>query len=187
VLIAAHIVTALQTLISREKDPVTPGVISVGSIHAGVAYNVIPDTARLGGTIRAVDEAVFEALRKGVARVARKTAEAFGGKATVKLGHAQYPPLLNDARAVAYARKVLQDPDESGGFLDLDRPSMAAEDFAYYTQVVPGAMLWLGHAPPEGHGAEPLHSARFCFNDALIPRAVRIWTQLATRFGAWEA
>ena len=182
VVVAAHVVTALQSLISREKDPVAAGVVSVGSIHAGKAYNVIPDTARLGGTIRAVDDSVFDALRKGVVRVARKTAEAFGAKASVKLGHAQYPPLHNDVHAVKYARRALGEP-----FMELQHPSMAAEDFAYYTRAVPGAMLWLGHTPPDGLTPEPLHSARFCFNDDLVAPGIRVWAQLAREFNTWEA
>lgn len=162
---AAHVVTALQTVVSRNRPPGEPGVVSFGSIHGGSAPNVLPETITLEGTLRAMDEVWRERQRAFVERVAKGTAAALGAECEVTwaLG---YPPLVNDTREAAFVRRAAED------FVGADRSCeadlwFAGEDFAYYLRERPGCFYVVGTGSSEAtrHG---LHTPQFTIDEAAL-------------------
>lgn len=179
---AAHIVTALQTIVSRNIDPTQPAVVSVGLVHAGQADNIIPDLARLAGTIRAVDAATAERLHQRIQQIAESTAAALGCEAKVEIRRG-YPPLINDAHCAATVLQTARRIAGAKGVAALDVPCMTAEDFAFYAQQRPAAFFLLGLCPSQGGSWPGLHTPRFDFNDGAIAPGVRIMCELALQAG----
>jgi hippurate hydrolase len=179
---AAHIVTGLHTLVSREISPHEPAVVTVGHFDAGNTCNIIPDTALLEGTTRAFSDAVHNTLREGIKRITEHTAAAFRATATVRFGEVVYPALHNDPDTTEFVREVALDTLGQDRLIELARPLMVAEDFAYYLQKAPGAFFFLGVGSAEGPPHPPLHSARYDFNDDAIPVAMALMSSIAVKF-----
>lgn len=181
VMVAAQIVVALQSIVSREIDPWNAAVITVTKIEGGHASNVIPDVARLTGTFRALTPEIRDALIGAITRVATQTAAAHRATAEVAIADDYYPPLVNDPVMAAFAREVATRVLGDGHVVEPQHPTMAAEDFAFYLQKVPGAFVFLGN---HGDGArqEHLHSPTFNFNDEALPIGIELMTRLAVEF-----
>jgi hippurate hydrolase len=177
--IGAQIVTALQTIPSRNVDPVDSSVISIGFMKGGSAYNVIPDELHIGGTVRSFRPEVRDLLERRMGEIAHGTATVFG--ATVEFDYRRgYPPTINHADEATFAADVAA---EICGEEHVDRnvaPSLGGEDFSYMLQKVPGAMLWVGNGP--GEGGCLLHNTRYDFNDSALPVGVSFFARLAERF-----
>lgn len=156
---AATIISALQTVVSRRLHPATAAVITVGTVHAGTAPNVIPDTARLSGTLRSLDPETRDTLHREVQRIATDAARALGVEARVKIELGP-PALINDATAVEWARKSVTKVLGQPALVPLGSPNLAGEDFAWYLQHVPGCFLRIG-ARKEDAEPVPAHSPRF--------------------------
>jgi hippurate hydrolase len=181
--IGAHIVLALQTIPSRNVDPVDSAVISVGFMRGGSAYNVIPDELHIGGTVRSFRPEVRELLERRIGEVARGAAALHGASAELEYRRG-YPPTINHAAEASFAADVAA---EICGEEQVNRnvaPSLGGEDFSYMLQARPGAMAWLGNGP--GEGGCLLHNARYDFNDSAIPIGVSFFARLAERFLAAE-
>ncbi|HEV2092417.1 MAG TPA: M20 family metallopeptidase [Rubrobacter sp.] len=176
VVIAAHVVTALQTVVSREVDPVEPAVLTVGEIGAGTAFNVIPETARLGGTVRTLNEELRERMPERIEAVAQGVAG--GMRADARLDYTfSYPVTRNDTEAAGRVLGVAGDLFGEEAVLELANPSMGAEDFAYFLEKVPGAFVWLG----VGEDVSGLHTPQFAFNEGILPRGSALLTALALK------
>lgn len=182
VLVAAHIVTAAQTLVSRNVAPLDSAVVSLCAMQAGdlAAYSVIPRQARLVGTVRSFRADVQAMIEERLARMVESVASAFGATATLDYQRG-YPATVNDA---AHARRV---GDVAAALLGEARvvrdltPSMGAEDFAFMLQVRPGAYFRLGQADAQGTGGAFLHSPRYDFNDAVLPLGAAMLCAIARR------
>ena len=177
--IGAQIVMALQTIPSRNIDPVEPAVISIGFMRGGSAYNVIPDELHIGGTVRSFRPAVRDLLERRMGEVARGTAALHGASAELTYRRG-YPPTINNAAETDFAADVAA---EICGEEHVGRnvaPSLGGEDFSYMLQARPGAMIWLGNGP--GEGGCLLHNARYDFNDSALPFGVSFFARLAERF-----
>lgn len=173
--IAAQIIQAAQTLVSRQTSPLDSAVISFTRMHAGTTFNVIPDTARLGGTVRALRAETRDRLERSLIQLANGVAASCGASLTMDYQRS-YPATVNHAAeaelaaraigAVVGAERVARDPP----------PSMGAEDFAFMLQARPGAYIWLG----QGHGPDTpmVHSSRYDFDDALLPVGASYWATL---------
>jgi hippurate hydrolase len=163
VVCAAAIIGALQTIVARRVNPATPAVVTVATVHAGSALNVIPDHATLGGTLRAVDPDTRALLAVEVRRLAEGIAAAHGITATVTLTHGP-PPIVNPERPAAWARQAVESLLGADAVVPLGITNMAGEDFAYYMERIPGCFLRVGarlaHEPvipahtPQFHAAE---------------------------------
>ncbi len=180
--VACHITTAMQNIVSREIDPWKSAVVTVARIEGGFASNVIPETAVLEGTFRALDERTRRHLFEAVERIATLTARAHRAEAEVTFGDHPYPPLHNDDRMLAFTRSVTAETFGDASVQDLRYPTMGAEDFAFYLQRVPGAFLFLGNNPSTTEPYPPLHSPRFNFNDDALPIGVEMMANIAVRF-----
>ena len=175
VVIAAQVITAFQTLISRSMNPIDAGVISVTKIEAGSAYNVIPREALMAGTVRTFTEETRKLLRTGILRLAKAIPEAYGAKGVVTF-HEGYPATVNHAEqtdtfADIAARVVGQDRVHR----DV-APVMGGEDFSYMLEARPGAYLWLGQAG--GASACAVHNPQYDFNDEILPIGASLFATL---------
>ena len=176
VLASASFITALQSVVSRNVDPQEMAVVTVGSIHAGSASNVIPESVELKLTMRAFNERVREQLRERIPSLALAQAESFGAVAKVdyRLG---FPALINHREETAFAREVALDTFGAAK-VEIDfKPRTASEDFAFMLQAQPGSYLFVGNGD-----SAPLHSAHYNFDDAIIVPAARYWVRLAETF-----
>jgi len=180
ILAAAHIVTALQSVVSRRLPPQVPAVVTIGCIQGGTARNVIPDTVRLNGTIRTLDPVSRATAAEAVRQVASRTAEAYGAEAEVRI-ITGYPVLVNDPALAALVEETAV--AELGAACVEEAPlSLGGEDFAYYAERVPAVMWRLGVADPAGGPAPGLHNPHFNFADAAIATGVRLHCALVLRY-----
>ena len=177
VVVASNIVTALQSVVSRQVDPMDAAVITIGEFKAGSRYNVIAEEANLDGTVRTQNEVLRESMPSRIANLAEHTAASHGAQAIVTYEKG-YPTLHNDPGAVSLARRAVVDTLGSGAVLEVTRPSMGGEDFAFFTQQVPGAFLWLG-CRKEGTGGFPIHNPRYTFDEEALSHGVELLCRLA--------
>jgi hippurate hydrolase len=174
------LVSALQTLISRTRDPLDPAVISVTRFNAGSADNVLPETAVLGGTVRALEPAVQEAMQAGIGRICTGIEATHDVRIDLRYTRG-YPPTINAAEPTRVARQVATGLFGAGNVQTQLKPSMGAEDFSYMARVVPGCYVWLGNGERAGGGhgsACMLHSPHYDFNDEIIDSGIRYWVKL---------
>lgn len=166
VAVAAQVISALQTIVSREVDPAEPAVITVGSLAAGTTFNVIPDEAVLRGTARSYAPAVRDQLERRIGEVAAGIAGAM--RAQVRLDYERlYPPLVNHASGVELVRRVAAEVLGPQALAERDL-MMGAEDFAYVLERVPGAMFYLGVRGRDWAEPRPIHSASFDLDEGAL-------------------
>jgi amidohydrolase len=168
VLAAAHVVTALQQIVARNVSPLDAAVITIGAIHGGEAFNIVPNEVVLRGTARSFDGAVWEALPNHVARVAERTAEAFGCTAHVELERLMRPT-VNDPAMAELVREVA-------------REVVGAEDFADVLAAVPGCYFFVGSRNEAAGKVHPHHSPHFDIDEAALPIGARMLAGVAHRY-----
>lgn len=178
--VAATAILALQTLVSRANDPADPFVVSITTIHAGTAVNVIPEKVEFQATLRSVRPGYLETdIPQRATRMVRGIAEAYGADCDVACGPG-LPVTVNDAamveRAIAAASSILG-PEK---VRKLDRISLTSEDFAYYAQEVPGVYIKVGVAGPDG--CAPLHNPRFAPQEDALAVGIRTLVRMAVDF-----
>ncbi|EMR04968.1 N-acyl-L-amino acid amidohydrolase [Bhargavaea cecembensis DSE10] len=164
IVVASHIVTALQTIVSRSTDPLEQLVVSVGSIHAGDANNVIPGEAVMTGTIRSYAPETRKTAREKLVKIASSVADALDAHAEVEL-ESGYDALWNHPEETKIVKKAMVNLFAEEDVLETS-PVMPGEDFSYYTQHVPGSFFFTG-ARPEGE-AYPHHHAKFDFDETAM-------------------
>jgi len=177
VVITGLLITVLQTLVSREIDPVHPSVVTVGRVEAGSAPNVIAETARLEGSIRTTMPHVREHLHSGIRRMARALGELHKASLTVEIQDG-YPPVVNSPREAKLAYQAARRVVGEQGLMQLDHPSMGSEDFSYYLEKIPGCYVRFG-ARPEGQEYIPLHSPSFDIDENVLRVGAAFFDQVA--------
>ncbi|ALG70188.1 peptidase M20 [Azospirillum thiophilum] len=176
VLVAAHIITAAQSLVSRGTNPAESAVVSITVVEAGTAANVIPDSARLLGTMRTFSEENHRRIQEQFARLVSSIAEGLGAKAELRF-RPGYPATVNsepEARIAASAAAKVVGEDNVVWAPD---PTMAAEDFGYMLKERPGAYIWLGHGGHRGPSCR-LHNPHYDFNDDILAVGASYWASL---------
>ncbi len=177
VLVAAHIVTALQSIASRLIDPLHPVVVTVTQVHAGDTWNVIPEQAVLRGTARSFSREVRDRVEAEIARIASTVAEAFGAKAETRYER-RYPAVVNTRDATALAAQVAAEV-VGGDNVETDAPPlMGSEDFAYMLEAKPGCYIWLGNGTEGGPGGCMVHNPHYDFNDEAAVVGASYWARL---------
>ncbi len=156
---AAALVGALQTIVSRRLDPALPGVVTVGTLHAGTVANVIPEQATLTGTIRATTPAARDLIIAELQRITASLAPVYGLEARVTITRGT-PPVVNAREPAAWARLAAERVLGSGTVVPLGTTNMGGEDFAFYLERIPGCFLRVGAREPGGEQI-PAHSPRF--------------------------
>lgn len=178
---ACEIVNALQTMVTRHIHARDPIVITTTKIDAGTTDNVIPETARLLGTMRATSERSRKLGEEGIHRVAFGIAQAHGVEATVHIDHG-YPVTVNDAGVVELARSVAGELLGDRAYIGMPDPVMGAEDFSYVLQRWPGAMVFLGARPADTADPAPVHSNRMVLNEEGMQAGIAMHAGVALRF-----
>jgi len=179
VLIAAHVITALQSLVSRRRDPLSEAVVSVTEVHAGRAFNVIPDRADLRGTVRTFGGSFFEDAPRLVEETAQGVAAAFGARATVNYRRLS-APLINNEELSALMRDVAAKLLGSDSVRQGVR-TMGGEDMAYFLEQVPGCFAFVGSAPPHGR-ASPHHSPTFDIDEESLVIGAELLSHTAIQY-----
>jgi amidohydrolase len=182
ILVASHLVVNIQSIVSRNVDPLKPVVVSFGTVKGGTIYNIIPGEVSLTGTVRTFDSSIQSLAEKRLREITEETCKAFGATAEFEYEKG-YPPLVNHEAMVDFVLEV------TGKTLGEDRiqaidPVMGGEDFAYFLQKVPGAFLFFGM----GDGMEfPHHHPAFDLDEKALPQATLLMTSLALEYlGAAE-
>ncbi len=180
VVVASHIVTALQTIVSREVNPTEPAVVTVGAIQAGTANNIIPDTCLMKGTVRYMDRDLGPFMKRRIKEIAESIASGMRAKATLEY-HFGYPPLVNDEditnRVRASAAKVLGEENVlTAG------TTMGAEDMSYYLERIPGTFFALGSGNEAKGIVYPNHHPKFDLDEDVLHLGSAIFVQACLDF-----
>ena len=181
--IACQMVQGFQTIITRNRRPVDPGVISVTMIHAGEATNVVPDSCELQGTVRTFTFELLDLIEQRMKAVAEHTCAAFGATCEFEFTR-NYPPTINHVKETEFARRVLGTVVGADNVVEFE-PTMGAEDFSFFLQAKPGCYFMIGNGDGAhregGHGLGPcmLHNPSYDFNDELIPLGATAWVRMA--------
>ncbi len=175
VVIAAQVISAWQSIVSRSIDPQDAGVISVTQIHAGDAYNVIPDTVLMKGALRSFREEVGEKLWRRMNDIAQGICQGYGAKFSLER-HRSYPATINSDTESGLAAMAASEVVGHHNVEHHPVPSMGAEDFAYMLHARPGCYVWMGNGP--GEGGCMLHNPKYDFNDEALAIGVSYWVKL---------
>ena len=176
----AGIILALQSIVAREIDSQKSAVISVGSVKAGDTFNVIPQTAEMKLSIRALDPAVRDLLRQRITALVHAQAASFGVEAEIDYEWG-YPVLVNHAEPTAFAAEVAQKMLGTQRVDTQAHPLMGSEDFAFMAEVVPGAYAWIGNGV-EGKGSCMVHNPGYDFNDDILAIGASYWVRLTEAY-----
>lgn len=177
IIIASHILVALQQVVSRNADPKTPTVLSFGTIHGGQAQNIIPDEVKISGTFRALNEAWRFEAHKRITSIAKGVAEGMGGACDVNID-VGYPFLTNDETTTKTARKAAVDYLGEENVVDLDL-WMGAEDFAFYSHEVPSCFYRLGTGNEEKGTTNGVHTSNFNIDEDAIELGIGLMAWIA--------
>jgi len=175
VLAASQIVGALQSIVARTLDPLASGVVSIGAINGGQAHNIIPESVRMLGTARWFLPEVGDQLEEGVRRIAQGIAGSFGATARVSFERT-YPATVNDAAAIALARRAAETVAGPARVRHMDAPTMGGEDFAFMLNAKQGAYIMLGAGRRDDD--PQLHNPYYDFNDEILPVGASYWATL---------
>ena len=182
VAVAAQIVTACQTIVSRKVDPTKSAVLTFGQIHGGTRHNIIPDRVDLSGTVRAFEEPVRRQLARELPRIARGVASSLGARLEFSY-HWGYPPTVNDPRMTAIVRDTVRETHGAHAVVEQD-VTMGAEDMSLVLREIPGCYFFLGSRNRARGFVNPHHSPKIDFDEAALPGGVEVWLRLAERFAA---
>lgn len=172
VLVAAQIVTGLQALVAREQNPLDPAVISITSVHGGTAFNIIPESVELGGTLRTFDDATRSRLRERILAVAGGIAATFRASVIPEWREGS-PVVVNDPEMTRRLRPVVEGILGEGGLFERE-PLMAGDDMALWLQEAPGCYFHVGAGDAERGLDYPHHHPRFDLDEAALPLAVEL-------------
>lgn len=178
IVVASHIVSALQTIASRNVAPLDSVVVTIGEIKSGSAHNIIPETAFMRGTLRTLKPETRQYGEQRIREIAEGVAKSLGAEARVDW-HGGYPVTFNEKDATDRFFRLAKEALGANEVLEAEQPTMGAEDFSYYGHEVPACFFWLGLLN-EGQEKYPnLHSPEFDFNDRAIPVGIKLMAAMA--------
>ena len=184
--IAAQLINGFQTIITRNRRPLEPGVISVTMLKAGEALNVVPDFCTLSGTVRTFSYELLDLIERRMREMSEHTCAAFGATCEFEFKR-YYPPTINHPAETEFVRQVLIDVVGAANVQAFE-PTMGSEDFSFFLQAKPGCYFVIGNGDGEhregGHGLGPcmLHNPSYDFNDDLIPLGATAWVRIAEQW-----
>ncbi len=178
ILVAAEIMTNLQTAITRDVNVFDPAVLTFANVHAGTTHNIIPATAHLEGTLRCVSDATRDQMHELIARVASGVAAAHRATAEVHFADG-YPVTVNDHDVAAEVRAIATDLVGADNVIDPPVPIMGAEDWSYVLQRIPGAMAFVKANPPGSDTPPANHSNLVVFDEDVMPSGVALYAAFA--------
>jgi len=177
VLVASHLVTALQSIVARNVDPAQTAVVSTTQFHAGDAYNVIPQSAVLRGTVRTFDDSVQAMIEKRIRLLADQLCAGFGARVSGWRYERRYPPTINAEAETGHAARAAQALVGDAHVILNPTPSMASEDFAWMLREKAGCYLWIGNGAGPGSSCM-VHNPAYDFNDEILGLGASFWATL---------
>lgn len=181
IVITGHVLTALQTIVSREISPVDSAVITIGKISGGTAPNIIAAKVEMAGTVRTITREVRERMSRMIERIVSKTAESMNGGAVVKYQQGT-PPLINDDALVSLIEQTATRILGRDKVVQLESASMGGEDFAFFLENVPGAMFRLGTANENPDSKLALHNPKLIFDEKAIATGIVVMCETAVQY-----
>jgi len=181
IVVSSLVIQALQTIVSRRINPVTPAVVTVGRISGGTKHNIIADRVLMQGTCRSLDAGTAKKLKGSVGQIARDIARASGATSLFKYTTG-YPPLINPERETRFAREALGNLLGKKNVLSLPEPLMGGEDFTYYLKRVRGTFLRLGIRNAKLGSTFPWHHSKFMVDEEAIPIGAAALAHLALEY-----
>jgi amidohydrolase len=182
VVIAAQVIIALQTVVSRQSDPLKPVVLSIGTLQAGTSPFAIAETVEMTGTLRTFDLAVREQALAQIERITNQVTAAFGAEGKLEVARGS-PPTINAPQCVERVKRAVA-ATAAGEFVTMEEPAMVTEDFSRYLLRKPGAFVFIGVDRPGGGEAASLNSSHFDFDEgAFLPAIRTIVGMVADFFG----
>jgi hippurate hydrolase len=176
ILAAGHLITSIQSIVSRNLNPLAAAVVSITEIKGGATWNVIPESVRMRGTVRTLDAKVRDFIEEKLGSLVSQVAGGLGCTGAVRYER-RYPVLVNTPRWAEFCAKVAADIFGAENVSEDAPPAMGAEDFAFMLEEVPGAYGWLGNGPSAG--GRVLHGPNYDFNDEALEYGIRYWVALA--------
>jgi amidohydrolase len=180
IVVGSHVVTALQTVVSREVPPLAPVVVTVGTFQGGTAFNIIPSQAELSGTVRTVDARIREEMPGRIERIVRGITSGMRAEYTYNYTFG-YPVTVNDVNKALFVQQVAGAVVGETNVVPVGM-SMGAEDMSYFLEAVPGCYVRLGSGNSEKGYIHPHHSALFDFDEAALPIGVELLAQLSLSY-----
>jgi amidohydrolase len=181
IVLASQIVTALQTIVSRNVNPIDSAVVTVGQFNAGTAKNVIADTASLAGTVRYFNPNLAEFFHQRIEAIVAGICAAYG--ATYQLDYIKfYPPVINDEKITELVRSVAVDLVETPLGIIPECQTMGGEDMSFFLQEVPGCYFFVGSANPDRSLAYPHHHPRFDFDETALSTGVEMFVRCVEQY-----
>jgi amidohydrolase len=181
IVLASQIVTALQTIVSRNVNPIDSAVVTVGQFNAGTAKNVIADTASLAGTVRYFNPNLADFFHQRIEGIVAGICAAYG--ATYKLDYIKfYPPVINDEKITELVRSVAVDLVETPLGIVPECQTMGGEDMSFFLQEVPGCYFFVGSANPDRSLAYPHHHPRFDFDETALATGVEMFVRCVEKY-----
>lgn len=176
--IASNLIQSFQSIISRGINPIEAGVITVGRVQAGTTYNIIPDSARLIGTIRALTPETVTTIQTKMVNLTEGICQAFGAKAEVCFIKGT-PPLINDPKESRFVRDIIC-REFSHDVFEVVEPVMGGEDFSYYLQKNPGAFIFVGMGGEKSR--YPHHHPQFDLDEDVFPKAIKLFIEIINQY-----
>jgi len=180
VIIAAEFISQVQTIISRNINPIDPAVLTIGRMEAGERRNIIAEKAVLEGTLRAFSENVYNKVKERVYDFKKGFELSYGCTIEVEFRD-MYPPVYNDSRLV---QRIIENDKECT--YELIEPQMISEDFSYYQKSAPGVFMFLGTKNPEKNFVFPLHNSKFNFDEEVLLLGIQSYVRILENNGSFE-
>ncbi len=173
-------VTSLQTVISRNVDPLATAVVTIGAFHAGTAFNIIPNSAKFSGTVRYFDPELGDRLPQWIERVAKGIAQSAGAQCEIKY-EKMTPPTINDPKMAEFIRDVAGEIVGTDNVI-MDAQTMGGEDMSFFLNEVPGCFFFVGARNEERQFIYPHHSPHFDFDEAALEIGAEILIRATQKF-----
>lgn len=180
---ASHVITGLQSIISRSVSPLDSAVLTIGTIHGGYRYNVIPDCVKLEGTVRTLNPSVQNQMPELISRTAKNIAASFGAGCDVEYVKG-YPPMMNDSKLTERVCDSVRRHIGEDSLIVADQPDLTAEDFAFFARERPAVLVWLG-CRPENQSLKDtpmLHNTKFCPDESCFIYGINFFCACVTDF-----
>ncbi len=181
IVVAAQIVNALQTIVSRNVNPLDSAVVTVGELHAGTRLNVIADTAKLSGTVRYFRPDLAGFFQQRIEQIMDGICQSHGASYEFDYQNL-YPPVINDADMAALVRSVAEEVMETPLGIVPECQTMGGEDMSFFLQEVPGCYFFVGAANPEKNLSYPHHHPRFDFDETALAMGVEMFVRCVEKF-----
>jgi len=186
IVMASDVIQEIQKIPSRWIGPLQPVVVTIGAIHGGTTFNIIPDEVELKGTVRLLNMHLVDLTEKKIHDIVKQITKLYGGSFDFDFVRG-YPVLKNDKKFTLFASKVISELLGEKNAIELEKPLMGGEDFAYYLQKVPGTFLRLGTGNEQKNTTFPWHHSKFNIDEDALPIGVSVFVQCAIDFFKYYA